>query len=46
MSPSTDRPLRVLVLMSGSIAAFKVVQLISRLVQTPVGADVEVVIIP
>jgi phosphopantothenoylcysteine decarboxylase/phosphopantothenate--cysteine ligase len=43
MSPSTDRPLRVLVLMSGSIAAFKVVQLISRLVQAPVGAEVEVV---
>ena len=43
MSPSTDRPLRVLVLMSGSIAAFKVVQLVSRLVQAPVGAEVEVV---
>ena len=43
MSPSTDRPLRVLLLMSGSIAAFKVVQLISRLVQAPVGAEVEVV---
>ena len=43
MSSSTDRPLRVLLLMSGSIAAFKVVQLISRLVQAPVGAEVEVV---
>ena len=43
MSHSTDRPLRVLVLMSGSIAAFKVVQLVSRLVQAPVGAEVEVV---
>ena len=43
MSPSTDRPLRILLLMSGSIAAFKVVQLISRLVQAPVGAEVEVV---
>lgn len=43
MSPSTDRPLRVLLLMSGSIAAFKVVQLVSRLVQAPVGAEVEVV---
>ena len=43
MSPSTDRPLRVLVLMSGSIAAFKVVQLVSRLVQAPVGAEVDVV---
>jgi phosphopantothenoylcysteine decarboxylase/phosphopantothenate--cysteine ligase len=46
MSPSTDRPLRVLVLMSGSIAAFKVVQLVSRLVQAPVGAEVEVVMTP
>jgi phosphopantothenoylcysteine decarboxylase/phosphopantothenate--cysteine ligase len=32
--------------MSGSIAAFKVVQLVSRLVQTPVGAEVEVVMTP
>ena len=46
MSPSADRPLRVLLLMSGSIAAFKVVQLVSRLVQTPVGAEVEVVMTP
>ena len=46
MSPSADRPLRVLLLMSGSIAAFKVVQLVSRLVQAPVGAEVEVVMTP
>ncbi len=46
MSPSADRPLRVLLLMSGSIAAFKVVQLVSRLVQPPVGAEVEVVMTP
>jgi phosphopantothenoylcysteine decarboxylase/phosphopantothenate--cysteine ligase len=46
MSPSADRPLRVLVLMSGSIAAFKVVQLVSRLVQAPIGAEVEVVMTP
>lgn len=46
MSSSTDRPLRVLLLMSGSIAAFKVVQLVSRLVQPPVGAEVEVVMTP
>jgi phosphopantothenoylcysteine decarboxylase/phosphopantothenate--cysteine ligase len=32
--------------MSGSIAAFKVVQLVSRLVQAPVGAEVEVVMTP
>jgi phosphopantothenoylcysteine decarboxylase/phosphopantothenate--cysteine ligase len=36
----------VLLLMSGSIAAFKVVQLVSRLVQAPVGAEVEVVMTP
>lgn len=46
MSHSTERPLRVLLLMSGSIAAFKVVQLVSRLVQAPVGAEVEVVMTP
>lgn len=46
MSPSADRPLRVLVLMSGSIAAFKVVQLVSKLVQAPVSAEVEVVMTP
>lgn len=46
MSPSTERPLRVLLLMSGSIAAFKVVQLVSRLVQPPIGAEVEVVMTP
>lgn len=46
MSPSTERPLRVLLLMSGSIAAFKVVQLVSRLVQPPVSAEVEVVMTP
>lgn len=46
MSPSADRPLRVLLLMSGSIAAFKVVQLVSRLVQAPVSAEVEVVMTP
>jgi phosphopantothenoylcysteine decarboxylase/phosphopantothenate--cysteine ligase len=46
MSPSPDRPLRVLVLMSGSIAAFKVVQLVSKLVQAPVSAEVEVVMTP
>ena len=46
MSPSADRPLRVLVLMSGSIAAFKVVQLVSKLVQAPVCAEVEVVMTP
>lgn len=46
MSPSADRPLRVLVLMSGSIAAFKVVQVVSKLVQAPVNAEVEVVMTP
>ena len=40
MSPSTERPLRVLLLMSGSIAVFKVVQLVSRLVQPPMSAEV------
>ena len=46
MPHSTERPLRVLLLMSGSIAAFKVVQLVSRLVQAPVSAEVEVVMTP
>lgn len=46
MSASSDRPLRVLVLMSGSIAAFKVVQVVSRLVQAPTSAEVEVVMTP
>ena len=43
MSKFELRPPRVLLLMSGSIAAFKVAQLISMLVKAPLHAEVEVV---
>ncbi|HRK07904.1 MAG TPA: flavoprotein [Pseudobdellovibrionaceae bacterium] len=38
-----NRPPRILLMMSGSIAAFKVVQLISTLIKPPHSAEVEVV---
>lgn len=43
MSKFENRPPRILLMMSGSIAAFKVVQLISTLIKAPHFAEVEVV---